>query len=786
MNDGGGYGEGDSGYSEKVLCTQGILWKRGRYGLFRLPWVERRFVLNNMTQKLYIGGGKNAIEVDMVGTQVKELEPNAANGYSHAFEVRYRRDLVDNHGKKTGTERGVVVARANTGGDKAYWVNALSGASSGSTLQEMAHQKNLEKYRTNIMALIEDGDFVQAYNEVDTAVRVVDKSLDEGSMAMAEQVRDLASLVAHPNLYNKSMVHKFKKKLVNAAATFIANGQLAHAIAVEISHIELMMVEEDYENAVKMLLSCLAVTQKREGLKNERSIAFMELLGQCYEATFDYREAIKILERAINVALRIFGTVHIKVAELTQKVGCVFMACYRHKNAKESFEIAHRIMSKVLGPRSRETIEAQTYLGMACLRLEDSEKAKKCLIGAEEWAIQSGDYKMAAVAQTNLAETHFFVHHFEGALQVVENGFFSCQQANLDVSALLLMKGLIYLGLNNDKLAVKYLKEASEANAGMADIVSLRQTLKIGQTFLGIRGMEDEGVELLEKALAAARELSPMCPIDWEIIASLADHTKKTDFKAAITGYQKALAIKKARGNCGLKYALLSMKLGGALLKFGDKVSSVPSFREAATIYISREHFKDAGLAYLKIGQIQIELQEYECALLTLEQARKAMEGNILLPYILYELANSSFMLKEFVNCVEQTSSALQSTLGKSSHRYLTTALLVLRGDCYMAQAQAQVAGLVEGQLGGLSVLEAIQSGESDYGMALIETRARRSDGKDNVETHQMEYVVDLLTEKYTPVDITNRREAAKKAEKAEQQAMRKNPKGVSSPDRSR
>ena len=103
-----------------------------------------------------------------------------------------------------------------------------------------------------------------------------------------------------------------------------------------------------------------------------------------------------------------------------------------------------------------------------------------------------------------------------------------------------------------------------------------------------------------------------------------------------------------------------------------------------------------------------------------------------------------------------------------------------------MAQAQAQVAGLVEGQLGGLSVLEAIQSGESDYGMALIETRARTSDGKDNVETHQMEYVVDLLTEKYTPVDITNRREAAKKAEKVEQQAIRKKPKGASSPDRSR
>jgi len=745
--------------NERVVCVQGILRKRGRFGIFGRPWVERRFVLNYVTQKLYVGTEeqKNLIVIDLIGAQVKELAPKHAGGMYNAFEVLYRKSHKGESSETStrNTKRERLMVCADCMGDKVFWMNAITGASDGSSLRQMEQQKVLDAHRAAIVAKLDLGEPDEAFEELERAVRVIEKSLEEGSLALAENTRDFAVYVSDPQLLNDRLIQKFKKRLNEASNIFLYNGKADDSIQCEIHYIKLLIVEEDFEGATSALLKSLAAVQKREGLKNKRSIEFLVLLGDNCEAQFLYNDATKYLEQALSLSLKINGTVHASVAKLTLRVGQVYLASNRQKNAVESFEIAHRIFTKALGPKNRDTILAQCYLGLGCLRLEEYEKASRYLVSAEEWSIQNADYSMAAMAQTHLAETYLKLLNFDNGLQVCENGLYSYAQTNCDHAAISMVKGRIYHSLGNLQTAVHDLEDAIREDQPRS-LMHIRRLMEVGIIFVGIEGMEARGLELLFRARDYSVALKG-CPCDWEVLAAIADYKIEHDDPHAIDLYIEALAIKHDRGNVGLKYAHLSMKLGSTFIKQGKPKLSLKPFQEAATIYSTREKPRDAGLAYLKIGQIQAS-DDLDSASKTFEQARRSLEGTEVLPYVLLGIGLLFLKLKEALSVIEATSSGLSITVGKSDSHYITAALLTCRGDAYLQMAARD--DVDDGQT-------IYGRAQSDYAMAVVEMRARSSENP-GLESQHAKYVVKLVEEEelLSMKDIIDKQAAARKLEK--------------------
>ena len=79
----------DDEEEESLPCTQGILLKRGRFGIFRKPWVERMFVLDDNEQTLFIIGGKKTMNIDLQGASCRELPPSMMEGKPNVFEIKF-------------------------------------------------------------------------------------------------------------------------------------------------------------------------------------------------------------------------------------------------------------------------------------------------------------------------------------------------------------------------------------------------------------------------------------------------------------------------------------------------------------------------------------------------------------------------------------------------------------------------------------------------------------------------------------------------------------------------
>ena len=674
------------GLEGNLRITQGIIHRKRPFGIFNLitsAWEETRIIIDNRERKLYIGSGAVDLkkELDLIGAQVQQLEPKVVGGKMNAFQIRHK---VKSKKNKSGWDYKFenTILRAQNPSEMLYWMNAIKNASNGATQRDVLQQQELDETREEISALMADDEWEKASLLFVSAVRIVEKNLSENSIEMATHLLKLSGFVTDKRLSNPSLVTKFKNRLKEAALIYRDNGKMTEATACELECIKLYIFSLDIKGAIQALLKLLAVMQQREGIKNETVVKIMEMLGECHMTTYYYVQAVSYVEQALNIGVKLYGTVHRRTAALAEKLGNVYMAVQRYRDAAESFEIAQRILTKVCGPICMETLTATAYLGAAWMNTGNVEKSKKALAVAEEWSVLNRVYSLAAFTQMKLAEVFLVDHLLEKSLSACESAMYSLSVEQQSVAPVMLTKARVYLALNDSSQAVHYFAEAI-AEGDAHDVQFIQRVLDVGIAYRSIHGKEEEGKALIIKAMGMSDALE-RCPIDWVILAAQADELRGDDLEGAISLYQKALEIKKSRGNHDKSYAFLSMKLGTALIDVENIEEATLHFQEAGAIFIQAGQYEQAGMAYLRIGQNQAgALCDLEGAKKSLEQCRRCLESSNMLPYCLYEIARLCLVQERWMNAIEATSTGLSQILGTEGNGHLTATLLVMRGDAY-------------------------------------------------------------------------------------------------------
>lgn len=536
---------------ETVECTKGILWKRGRWGIFRKPWVERMFILNDQKQTLSIYGGREVFHISLLGAVCRECAPSDKDcgGKSNCFEIKYRKsnyedeDDVKQLDNDTDAESqySTIVMRSRFAGERDLWVAALNAASDGSKLKLVRCQKRLEITRKNAIEMLNSGNNIEAVTRLEQALALTERQFGNGSLELAQSTIDVVEI--HYKLIrnydnidviplvqiDESHLNKLIHLCDNALSIYRNLDVKEKVHTTDVLKCRLLFLQGNYNDAVTSLKQILKGFHKQPEKHKSDIVEVLILMGRCAYGACNLSNAANIFEQALSLALALFGTVHAQVAKICTLCASTCMTQRKFLRVREYLDITSRIYSKIYTssssplpqnvPSSTATtatstssiasnthdfhddyILSQRLLGHLSLEVGAFEGAQKFLKLVESSTYDSHDNKINpqyAISCDLIARLHFEQNDYDSALVYCQKAHDSLTACGLDTSNVMYLQALIFSRCDPPRIedAIRLFKDSIKKET--PTIEYCRRVFRVGSIFINMTGNHSNSNHLL-------------------------------------------------------------------------------------------------------------------------------------------------------------------------------------------------------------------------------------------------------------------------------------------------
>ncbi len=323
----------------------------------------------------------------------------------------------------------------------------------------------------------------------------------------------------------------------------------------------------EYDSALYYYDKALSISQK---IKNKKEKAdLLNNIGLCYINKNEFKKAFEYFNKALEISKKI--DYKSGLADSYYNLGNLYWKTARYEKALKFYNDALKLYQKLNDEKSASS--ALNNIGNTYYKMKDYKTAVRFYLKSLTKKEKTGENPLSVL--NNIAALYIKLGEYQKALHYLQKALFYCQKTDKkNLSLIYSNMGSIYLEINSDSTAIKYLKKA----------------LKLKQEF-----NDQKGISIVLNKIGSI-------------------YAKQNKLNKALENYSKSYQIRKnLPDNEGISNILFNM--GILYMKLKDISKAKSYLLQAETIMKQNKDYENLVKLYLKLAELEKLRKNYKAAL---------------------------------------------------------------------------------------------------------------------------------------------------------------------------